>query len=186
MPAAVGPACYNPGQIPWRWTVKRFACPCFVFLCCLSFLPAAFAQTKQTVAKKDATPAALSAPAPVSEEVMKARMRAPTHGTAYIEIIKGESKKVGNDIVTTTKVKNVSDAPIVGLRLDEWWYAKGQQVSGDTAKLRFPLAAGEITEMTTHSPIRGDMNGGSQLQFTHANGGVKVTSVKKFADAKKK
>ena len=165
--------------------MKRIAFLAVVLLSCLSFIPAAFAQTKQAVsAKKDATPATNAAPAPVPEEVMKARMKPPVHGTAYIEVIKGTPKRVGNDIVNVTKVKNVSDAPIVGLRLDEWWYEGGQQVSGDTAKLRFPLAPGEITEMTTKSPIRGTMSGGSQLQFTQANGGVKTTAVKKFADDK--
>jgi hypothetical protein len=162
--------------------VKRFACPCFVLLC-LSFIPAAFAQTKQTVsAKKDATPAA--APAPVSPELMRARMRPPVHGTAYIEVIRGTSKRVGDEVVTVTKVKNVSDAPVVGLRIDEWWYAKGQQVSGGDAKLRYPLAPGEVAELTTKSPVKPDMSGGSQLQFTQANGAVKTTAVKKFADDK--
>jgi len=165
--------------------MKRTAFLSVVLLCCLSYIPAAFAQTAKAVpVKKDATPAVSSAPAPVPEELMKARMRPPVHGTAYIEVIKGESKRVGNDIVTTTKVKNTSEAPIVGLRLDEWWYSKGQQVSGDTAKVRYPLAPGEVAEMTTRSPIRGDMSGGSQLQFTQANGGIKQTVVKKFSDQK--
>jgi len=165
--------------------MKRTAFLAVVLLSCLSFIPAAFAQTKQPVsAKKDATPAANSAPAPVSEELQKARMKPPVHGTAYIEVIKGTPKRVGNEVVNVTRVKNISDAPIVGLRLDEWWYEGGQQVSGDTAKLRFPLAPGEVTEMTTKSPIRGTMSGGSQLQFTQANGNVKTTAVKKFADAK--
>ena len=166
--------------------MKRFAFLSVVLLGCLSFIPAALAQTKApaSTAKKDVTPA--SAPAPVSEEVMKARMRPPVHGTAFIEVIKGTPKRVGNDIVNVTKVKNVSEAPIVGLRLDEWWYENGQQVSGDTAKVRYPLAPGEITEMTTRSPIRGSMSGGSQLQFTHANGGVKLTSVKAFSTDKGK
>ena len=64
------------------------------------------------------------------------------------------------------------------------WYDKGEQVSGDTARVRFPLAPGEVTELTTHSPVRGNMTGGSQLKFTHANGAVKLTAVKKFADDK--
>jgi len=163
--------------------MKRYAFLSVVLLCCLSFIPAAFAQTAKAVpVKKDAAPAVASAPAPVSEELMRARMKPPVHGTAYIEVIKGSPKRVGNDIVNVTKVKNVSEAPIVGLRLDEWWYEGGQQVSGDTAKLRFALAPGEIAEMTTKSPIRGTMSGGSQLQFTQANGAVKTTSVKKFSD----
>jgi hypothetical protein len=166
--------------------VKRGAFPCLVLLCCLMLVPAAFAQAKKPAAKKDAAPAVTTAPVPPSPELMKARMRPPVKGTAYIEVIKGPSKKVGGEIVTVTKVKNVSDAPIVGLRIDEWWYAKGQQVSGGDYKLRSPLAPDEIAEMTTRSPVKPDMSGGSQLQFTHANGKVKPTAVKKFSDDKKK
>ena len=169
--------------------MKRHAFPCLVLLCCLTLTPAAFAQatkpTAGTSAKKDAAPAVSSAPAPVSPEVMKARMRPPVKGTAYVEVIPGKSTKVGDEIVTVTKVKNISDAPIVGLRVDEWWYAKGQQVSGGDFKLRHPLAPGEIAELTTKSPVKPDMSGGSQLQFTHANGQVKTTRVKKFSEDKK-
>jgi hypothetical protein len=169
--------------------VKRHAFPCLVLLSCLTLAPAAFAQTKKAVAgapaKADAKPAVSTAPAPISEELMKARMRPPVKGTAYLEVIPGASKKVGDEIVTVTKVKNTSDAPIVGLRVDEWWYAKGQQVSGGDFKLRYPLAPGEIAELTTKSPVKPDMSGGSQLQFTHANGQVRTTRVKKFSDDKK-
>lgn len=159
-------------------------------LCCLALSTAAFAQapttskksTASTTPKKDATPAVAATPAPVPEELMKARMKPPVHGTALIEVIPVSSKKVGNEVVTITRVKNVSNAPIVGLRIDEWWYAKGQQVSGGDYKLRYPLAPGEIAELTTKSPLKPDMSGGSNLQFTHANGAVKTTRVKKFSD----
>jgi hypothetical protein len=165
--------------------MKRFAFMPAVLLCA-AIAPAAFAQTSKatakTTAKKDATPA--TAPAAPSPELRKARMRPPVRGTAYIEIIKGASKKVGNDIVTVTKVRNVSDAPIVGLRVDEWWYAGKEQVSGGDFRMRSPLAPGEIAEMTTTSPWKRGLSG-SQLQFTHANGQVKPTPVKKFSEAKK-
>jgi hypothetical protein len=171
--------------------MKRLAFASTSLLCCLAIAPAAFAQAakstaaapKTTAAKKDATPAVAPAPAPPSPELLKARMRPPVKGTAYIEIIKGTSKRVGDEIVTVTRVKNVSDAPIAGLRIDEWWYAGGQQVSAGDARLRQPLAPGEIVEMTTKSPVKRDMSGGSQLQFTHANGGIKPKAVKKFGEA---
>jgi hypothetical protein len=166
--------------------MKRLALPLSVILCCLALATAAVAQSSKSAAakpaKKDAAPAVATAPAPVSPELMKARTRPPVKGTAFIEVIPGTSKRVGNEIVTVTKVKNVSNAPIVGLRVDEWWYAKGQQVSGGDYRMRYPLAPGEIAEMTTKSPVKPDMSGGSNLQFTHANGGVKTTRVKKFTD----
>jgi hypothetical protein len=168
--------------------MKRLAFTSAAILCCLTLTTAAFAQTSKatatTPAKKDATPAV--APAPPSPELMKARTRPPVKGTAYLEVIPGTSKRVGTEVVTVTKVKNVSDAPIIGLRVDEWWYAKGQQVSGGDYRLRYPLAPGEIAEMTTSSPVKPDMSGGSQLQFTHANGNVKTTRVKKFTEDGKK
>jgi len=157
-------------------------------LCCLALPMAAFAQSSKSAAatpvKKDVTPAVAPA-APPSPELLKARMRPPVKGTAYLEVIPGQSKKVGGEVVTVTKVKNVSDAPIVGLRVDEWWYAKGQQVSGGDYRLRYPLAPGEIAELTTKSPVKPDMSGGSNLQFTHANGAVKTTRVKKFDEKSK-
>ena len=161
--------------------MRRLAFTYASLFCCLALSTASYAQAKKPAApKKDATPA--TAPAQPSEELLRARMRPPVHGVATIDIIKGASKKVGNDVVTITKVKNTSDAPIAGLRLDEWWYAGQQQVSGGTDRLRQPLAPGEIAELKTVSPWKTGMTG-SQLQFTHANGQIKPTAVKSF-DAK--
>src|SRR5262245_31738780 len=120
--------------------MRRLALP-FAALGCLALASAAFAQASKSTApapaKKDAAPAVAPAPAPVSEELMKARMRPAVKGTAFLEVIPGQSKRVGTDVVTVTKVKNISNAPIVGLRIDEWWYAKGQQVSGGDFRLRY-------------------------------------------------
>ena len=167
--------------------MRRLALTSAAVLCCLALAPAAFAQASKSTApspaKKDAAPAVATTPAPVSEELMKARMKPAVKGTAFIEVIPGQSKRVAGDVVTVTKVKNISNAPIVGLRVDEWWYAKGQQVSGGDYRLRYPLAPGETAELTTKSPIKPDMSGGSNLQFTHANGAVKTTRVKKFGES---
>jgi hypothetical protein len=165
--------------------VKNVAFPCLVLLCCLSFIPAAFAQASKTASKKDAAPAAAATPPPPSPELMKARMRPPVRGTAYIEIIKGTSKKVGDEIVTVTKVKNVSEAPIVGLKLEEFWYDKSGEAGMGDARLRYPLAPGETAELTTKSQFKTGLTS-SNLRFSHQNGSVKPTSVKKFTEDKKK
>ena len=143
----------------------------------LAFAPGAFAQAAK------ATPAtAANAPAP---EVAKARMAPPVKGTAFIEVIQGQAKKVGPDMVTVSKVKNVSTAPIAGLRADEFWYnAKLEQVSGDQQRVRNPIAPGEIVELTTKSPSKPDLYR-SQMTFSHANGKVNAKPVKKFTDEKK-
>src|ERR1035437_8632269 len=89
-------------------------------LCALAFVPAISAQ------------AAKATPATGQTAVSKARMATPVKGTAFIEVIQGASKVIGKDIVTVTRVKNVSNGPIAGLRVDEFWYDhKLATVTGD-------------------------------------------------------
>ena len=158
--------------------MKRFAVTSAVLLGFLAVTPGAFAQT---AAKRDAVPAAATPPPP-SPEVIKARMRPALKGTAYIEIIKGTPKPVSGELRNTTKVRNISTAPIVGLRIDEYFYAGQKEASVGIGKLRHALAPGEIAEITTAAELKPGITG-SQLMFSHANGQVKPTAVKKFTDA---
>ena len=142
-------------------------------LCALAFVPAVSAQ------------AAKATPATGQTAVSKARMATPVKGTAFIEVIQGVSKVVGKDIVTVTKVKNVSNGPIAGLRVDEFWYDhKLASVSGDTERVRAPIAPGEIIEVTTRSPVKPDLYK-SQIMFVHANGKINAKGVRKFTEGKK-
>ena len=157
-------------------------------ICALALTPAAFAQSSKAVSKgttkKDAVPAA--APAPPSPGVIRAPMRPPIKGTAYVDVIKGQSKAVGKEIHNTHKVKNTSTAPIIGLRIDEYFYASGKEVAIGSGKLRHALAPGEIAEITTTAELKPGINQ-SQLMFSHAGatgGQVKPTSVKKFTEDK--
>jgi|SoiMethySBSTD1v2_1073268.scaffolds.fasta_scaffold267508_4 hypothetical protein len=156
----------------------------------LALAPAAFAQSAKAAAakpatKKDAVPASAPAPPPPpSPELIRARMRPPVKGTAYIELIKGQAKPVGKEIRNVHKVKNTSAAPIVGLRIDEYFYAGQKEAAVGSGRLRNALAPGEIAEITTSAELKPGITG-SQLQFSHANGQVKPTSVKKFTDDKK-
>lgn len=171
--------------------MNRVSLTSAVLLCSLSLVPGAFAQsskatsakaTSKDTAKKDAVTA--SAPTPPSPELMRARMRPPVKGTAYIEVIKGQSKAVGKEIHNTHKIKNVSSAPIVGLRIDEYFYAGQKEVAVGSGKMRTALAPGEIAEITTAAELKPGITN-SQLQFSHANGQVKPTAVKKFTEDKK-
>lgn len=163
--------------------MKRFAVTP-VLLGLLAFAPSAFAQAAKPAAtpKKDAVPATAT-PTPPSPELLKARMRPALKGTAYIELIKGNAKVVGKELHNTHKVKNVSNAPIVGLRIDEYFYVGQKEASVGVGKLRTALAPGEIAEITTEGPLAMGITG-SQLQFSQANGQVKPTVVKKFTDDK--
>ena len=93
--------------------MKPFACPCLVFFCCLSLIPAAFAQTK-TAAKKDAA-ATTTSTTPVSPELMKARMKRPLKGTAAIEFITGKPKVANGEVQGVIRVKNVVVFPELSL-----------------------------------------------------------------------
>ena len=153
--------------------MKRFAVTAAVLLAVLALAPGSFAQAP--------APATATTAAPVA----KARMTTPVKGTAYVEVIQGAPKKVGPDMVTVSKVKNVSNGPIAGLRIDEYWYnQKLVQVTGDTQRVRAPIAPGEVVEITTKSPIKPDLYK-STLMFNHANGKVTAKGVKKFTEEKK-
>ena len=82
------------------------------------------------------------------------------------------------------KVRNVSNSPIIGLKVDQYFYASGQEVSACTARVRNPIAPDEVTEVALSCPSKPGING-SNMMFTHANGKVNPTSLKKFTEAKK-
>jgi hypothetical protein len=168
--------------------MRRLAFTAAALLCCLSLSTAALAQAKRaaTTGKKDATPAVAPA-APPSPELLKARMKPPLKGTAAIEIIPGPPKVANGEVASVIKVKNVDNAPIIGLKIDQYFYAAQKEVSACTARVRNPIAAGEIIDVAISCPNPKERVTGSNLMFTHANGKVQPKQVKKFSeDAPKK
>ncbi len=166
--------------------MRRTAVIHTALLCCLALSTAAFAQAAKSTAstpKKDAAPAVAATPAPVSEDLMKARMKPPYKGTASVDYIQSPSKPVKDEIVTVFKIKNTSGAPIVGFRIDQYWYKGKEEISAGTGRVRNPIAADEITEVTITAPMKPGITG-SQMRFSHANGAIQPTAVKSF-DAKK-
>ena len=144
----------------------------------LAFASAASAQAAKPQASK-ATPATPTA-APAAPA--RAKFAPVVKGVASLELIQGKSNKVGPDIVTVLKVKNLSSGAIGLLRVDELWYDKKlQQVTGDSQKLLKPLQPGEVAEITMKSPWKADLYR-SQYAFSHANGKVDVKAVKKFTE----
>jgi hypothetical protein len=109
--------------------------------------------------------------------------RLPLKGTADIEFMQiGQSKRVGSEIVTVLKIKNLSNAAVSLLKVDEYWYDKGNPpkvITGDSQPYRKPFMPGEIIEITMKSPYKADI-GASQYQFSHAGGEVRLKRVKKF------
>jgi hypothetical protein len=150
--------------------------PAATLLCSLFAVSAAFAQAKpaQAPATKAAAPTNAQAPAAPAKFVK------PVKGIATIELIKGDPKKIGSDIVTVLKIKNTSNGAINLLKVDEYWYNKKQQVvTGDSQSHRKPFLPGEIIEITMRSPAKPDLYV-PQWAFSHANGTVTLKAVKKF------
>ena len=101
-------------------------------------------------------------------------------GIAEIEVIQATPKRVGADMVTVLRIRNLSPGAISLLKVDEYWYDhKLQVVSGDSQPYRKPFNPGEIIEITMRSPIKPDLYK-NQFAFSHANGAVKAKAVKKF------
>lgn len=134
------------------------------------------------------SPATKAAPASQTPPPAPAKWIRPVKGQATIEVLQGPSKKVGGDIVTVVKVRNTSAGPIALLKCDEYWYDKKMQVvTGDTQRQKKPVMPGEIVEFTMKSPVTDAVAPTlykSQYMFTHGNGDIKATGVKKF-DIKK-
>jgi len=127
-----------------------------------------------TLAFAQAQPAAPTTAAPPE----KARFVTPLKGLATIEVLPGESKFVGKEIVTTFKIRNTSKGPIALLKLDEYWYDKaGKLVSSDTQRYRQPFMPGEVIELTTRAPAAPGA-ARAQRTFEHANGKVDAKAVK--------
>ena len=144
-----------------------------VVLVSLALVPVTLARTAQAASQA-------ASPPPVN----RARMATPVKGTAYIEVISSGSKLVGNEVVTLLKIKNVSQAPIAGLRIDQYWYNATTQATGDTQRVRTPIAPGEIVEVTMKAPNKPGLVS-NRTMFVHANGKVDAKGVKKFTEPKK-
>ncbi len=125
-------------------------------------------------------PATKAAPVAAAAPAAPARFVKMFKGTAEIQVLQSPPKKVGADMVTVLKLRNMSPAAVSLLKVDEYWYnQKMQVVSGDTQAHRKPFNPGEIIEITMKSPVKPNLYK-NQFAFSHANGDVKAKAVKKF------
>ncbi len=127
-----------------------------------------------------APPIAAQAPPPAQAPAKPAKYIPPVKGVATIEVTQS-SKRVGNEMVTTVKVRNTSKGAINLLKADEYWYdSKLAIVSGTQySHKKAPIQPGEIVEITLRSPMKPGIQR-NQIMFTHAYGKVDAKSVKAF------
>ena len=103
----------------------------------------------------------------------------PIRGVAELGILAPVTKRVGKEVVTVIKIKNLSTSgSIAGLKVDEFWYNKaGDPITGDSFRYRKPLLPGEVIEVTLRTPVDPKMDRNS-YNFTHANGNIKTKRMK--------
>jgi hypothetical protein len=121
------------------------------------------------------------APPAQSPPAARAKFVPPIRGVAELGILSPSTKRVGKEVVTIIKIKNLSvSGSIAGLKVDEYWYDKaGDPVSGDTFRYRKPLLPGEVIEVTLRTPVNPKMDR-NQYNFSHANGDIKTKRMKQF------
>ena len=141
-------------------------------------LVAAIASAGQ--AKPDVTPPAATTQKPNDEGTAK-KLVPPVRGEAVIGYLKPVSKREGNMIVTTIKIKKLSNGAIAGLKVDEFWYDKaGDPVTGSQPfRWRKPLQPGEVIDVVLKVPTNPKMDR-NQYKFEHANGTIKTQLLPKL------
>jgi hypothetical protein len=108
------------------------------------------------------------------------KLVAPVRGEAAVEITAPDTKVGGNEVVTTLRVKNTSKAPIAGFKVEENWFKGSDAIGGDSYRHARPLQVGEVIQITLKTPRSRVLGARNQYQFSHANGTVKPTTVKKL------
>jgi hypothetical protein len=106
----------------------------------------------------------------------------PIKGTADVEYTKPVTKRDKNMVITKITVKNISNAPIPRLTIDETWFSKDNQlVTGGKGFINGLLQPGEVKTIEIQTPYDAKMNANS-WNFSHANGAVKPHQVKSLDD----
>ena len=119
----------------------------------------------------------LSASSVVAEPTQR-KLIAPVRGEAAVELTQPDTRVVGNDVVTKIRVKNTSNGPIAGFKVDENWFKGSDALSGDSYRHARPLQVNEVIEITLTVPRARVIGARNQYQFSHANGTIKPTPVK--------
>lgn len=127
-----------------------------------------------TVATVFTAGASFAAQAPAKKLV------APVRGEAAVEITPPDTKVVGDQVVTLIRVKNIATAPIAGFRVEENWFKGNDPIGGDSYRHPRPFQVNEIIEIKLSTPRSRVVGARNQYQFSHANGTIKPTSVKKL------
>ena len=131
-----------------------------------------------------AGPSLLAQKAPEMHPILAGRkVEQAFKGQAEIEFVPS-SKRTGEIVTTTMRVKNLSSGPVARLKVDETWFDKsGKPLGSSTGMIEKMLEPGAVDTLTIQTPWINGMSGNS-WNFSHANGTVKPRKVAKLDDAK--
>ncbi|HEY7441693.1 MAG TPA: hypothetical protein VH701_04680 [Vicinamibacterales bacterium] len=119
--------------------------------------------------------ATLHAQAPATE---RPKLVAPVKGEARIGHLRPDTKVVGNEVVTVFQIKNLMSQPIAGLKIEEFWYDKTNNlVPGASETVRKPIQPNEVVTVTLRTPKDARMSRNT-YRFSHANGAIKPELMK--------
>jgi hypothetical protein len=106
------------------------------------------------------------------------KLIAPVRGEATVEITP-PATKLGDEVVTTIRLRNTAKGPIAGLRVEETWFKGNEALSGDIYRHPRPVQVGEVIEIRLVVP-RARVTGARdpRYRFSHANGDIKTAVVK--------
>jgi hypothetical protein len=108
------------------------------------------------------------------------KLIAPVRGEAPVEITAPDTKVIGSEVVTVIRVKNTAKLPIAGFKVEENWFKGNDPIAGDSYRHPRPLQVGEVIEIMLKTPRSRVVGARNQYQFSHANGAIKPTAVKKL------
>ena len=121
--------------------------------------------------------------APQLEPILTGRkFTPPVKGQADVEYTAPKTARDNktNTVITTIMVRNISQAPIARLRIDEVWYEKGGSVlTAGRGVINGVLQPQEIQTVKIETPWKAGMSS-NNYQFSHANGTIKPHKVNKL------
>ena len=105
----------------------------------------------------------------------------PLHGEAAVQVLwPPVSKRDKDNVVTTVRVKNVSNGPIKGFSIDQPWYNKGGAVvASGKGTISGLFQPNEVQTVTIEVAYKTDMLSNNYI-FSHVNGTVKPEKVAKM------
>ena len=103
-------------------------------------------------------------------------------GQAEIGYTQPQTRREGDFIVTSFRVRNQAENALAGFQVDEFWFdTDGNTVTGDRLRFREPILSGQVLDIELRVPTHPAMDR-SNYEFTHQNGDIEATLFDELPD----